>query len=202
MEDTSTEASTAPTATAAGEAQKPITDSNLFYFNAIDATNSKACQALWEPSGLYLFEQTAHMEGYRAPVHLQNADLKIYFMDGGVEIFTAITNLTQDTMDDGVRLADCIAAAIYYGMDCDVPDLTEATASEPVAAGDSCVAQLQIDDPAARQMDAGTEADISRVRFDLEVNTILGKSHLRLTYELRARIYEGVAYYDIFLFCR
>lgn len=200
LENTSTEASTSPTA--AAETKKPITDSNQFYFDAINVTNSKACQGLWEPSGFYLLERDGDMEEYRAPVYLQNAGLEICFIHGGAEILTAVTNLTQDTLNDGVKLADCIAAAIYYSVDCEVPDLTQAIPSEPVAAGDSCMARLHIDDPAAMRIDAGTQANISRASFDLEVNTIWGKAHLRLIYELRTRICEGIAYYDIFLFCQ
>lgn len=192
-----------PAGTAAKGEKEPITDSNWFYFDAIEVTEAKACQGLWEPSGFYLFERAEGMEVYRAPVYLQNAGLQICFIDGGAEIFTAVTSLTQDTLADGVKLADCIAAAIYYGVDCDVPDLTEATPSEPVAEGDSCLAQLQIDDPAAMQIDPGTKAAMSRTGFTWKVSSNVGEElRQQLTYELRTRTYEGVVYYDIFLLCR
>lgn len=39
--------------------------------------------------------------------------MRVYFMDGGAQILTAVTGLTDETFADGLRLARCAAAAVY-----------------------------------------------------------------------------------------
>lgn len=178
----------------------PINNCNDFYFDAISETERLAGQDLWKPSGLYLLNRTEQMEVYSAPVYVPDAAFNIYFFDEGVEIFAAVTNLTEDALADGLRLSDCITAATYYGMGAKVPSFEDIVLSDSVAAGDCYVEQLKIDDPAAQWMDEGTAASVKRTRLEPEVSTWLNIPQQYLVYELRTRTYKGSTYYDIFLF--
>lgn len=178
----------------------PINNYNDFYFDAIFETERLAGQALWEPSGLYLLDRTEQMEVYSAPVYLQDAAFNIYYIDEGVEIFAAVTNLTEDTLAGGLRLADCINAATYYGVSGILSSLEDTAPSDPVAAGDSYIERLNLDDPAAAQLDVGTAASVMRIRLEPEINDWNDMPQQYLIYELRTRTFEGSAYYDIFLF--
>lgn len=193
-----------PTASNAVTTEKeeffPINNCNDFYFDAISETERLAGQDLWNPSGLYLLNRTEQMEVYSAPVYLPDAVFNIYFFDEGVEIFAAVTNLTEDALADGLRLSDCITAATYYGMGAKVPSFKDIVLSDPVAAGDSYVEQLKIDDPTAQRTDEGTAASAKRTRLEPEAGTWLNVPRQYLVYELRTRTYEGRTYYDIFLF--
>lgn len=177
----------------------PITEFSWFYFDAIDITELLQGGALWEPSGLALIDKRDGLQVYTAPVYLQGASLRICFFDEGVSLLTAVTDLTEDTLADGLRLADCVATAVYYGMGGKTVRLEDCAPTETVAAGDSCVERLQIEDPAASRCDGA--AEVRRCRLTPEIDPFWQELPTQyLLYELRTRVYEGCTYYDIFLY--
>lgn len=180
----------------------PITEFSWFYFDAIDITELLQGGALWEPSGLALCEERDDLQAYTAPVYLQGVSLRICFFDGGVSLLTAVTDLTEDTLADGLRLADCVATAVYYGMGGETVRLEDCTPTETVAAGDSCVERLQIEDSAALRSDGTVEVRRCRLTPELEPywQEAAGIPTQYMLYEVRTRVYEGCTYYDIFLY--
>lgn len=187
-----------PTESTAEQHFVPINSYNDFYFDAISETERLAAQDLWEPVSLYLLDRTETMEIYSAPLFLQDAAFHIYYMDGGVEILAAVTNLTEEQLPDGLRLADCISAATYYAVSDNVPSLASAAPSEPVEAGDSYAERLRIDDPAAQQSDGEGAISVKRCRLEPQPEGDAPKQYL--IYELRTRRFDGTTYYDIFLY--
>lgn len=179
-----------------------ITDSNSFYFDAIEVTKRLQGEELWEPKGLALVDMRDRLLVYSAPLYLQGVSLQVYFFDDGMLLFTAITDLTEDTLADGLRLADCVATSVYYGMGGETIRLEDCTPTETVAAGDSCVERLQIEDSAASRSDGAVEVRRCRLTPELEPywQEAAGIPTQYMLYEVRARVYEGCTYYDIFLY--
>ncbi len=180
----------------------PITDAFSFSMDAMDVTEQLQYGELWDPFNLSPIDRRDDLQVYAAPVYLQGAALRMYFFDGGMSLLTAVTDLTEDTLADGLRLADCVATSVYYGMGGKELHLEDCAPTETVAAGDSCVERLQIEDPAAAQSDGAVEAHRCRVTPEIDTywQEAIGIPTQYLLYELRTRVYEGCTYYDIFLY--
>lgn len=164
----------------------PITDPNTFYFNAVSWSKKLEINALWEPASMWFPEETRAV----VPLSMQDADCQVLFLQDGRAILAEITNLTDDTLADGQRIAACIGAAVYDG----IADLPALHADLPtVQAERSVLDLLGIDDPAQ----AGTVTAVVQCRLEPKS---YGGGQQYLRYELRTRSCEDGTYYDIFLY--
>lgn len=164
----------------------PITDPNTFYFTAVSWSKELEINELWEPASMWFPDETRAV----VSLNLQEADCQVLFLEGGSTIFASVTNLTDETLADGRRIAECIIAAVYDGI-ADAPTLRTDLPFEPV--GDSLLALLQLDDPAKE----GATTEILQCRLEPKS---YGREQQTLLCELRTRSCEDGAYYDIFLY--
>ncbi len=176
----------APTQMTVNRELPPITDPNTFYFTAVSWSKELEINELWEPASMWFPDETRAV----VPLNLQEADCQVLFLEGGSTIFASVTNLTDDTLADGQRVAECIAAAVYDGI-ADAPSLQDVLPAEQTET--SLLALLQLDDPA----DAGRVTGVARCRLE---PVSYGGGQQYLLYELRTRSGEEGTYYDIFLF--
>lgn len=164
----------------------PIIDPNMFFFSAAQQSKRLEADDLWEPASMWFPDETRAV----VPLNLQEADCQVLFLEGGSTIFASVTNLTDDTLADGRRIADCITAAVYDGI-ADAPSLQDVLPAEQTET--SLLALLQLDDPA----DAGRVTGVARCRLK---PVSYGGGQQYLLYELRTRSCEDGIYYDIFLY--
>lgn len=164
----------------------PITDPGAFYFAAVSESERLEANDLWEPSYMWFPEEARAV----VPLSLPDADCQILFLEDGRAIFAAVSNLTEETLAGGQRIAECICAAVYDGI-ADAPSLRT---NLPMEAAESSLTELlKLDDPAG----AGTTTGVARCRLEPKS---YGREQQTLLCELRTRSCEDGAYYDIFLY--
>ena len=159
----------------------PITDLNTFYFSAVDAAERLAAQDLWEPSSMWFPADTRA----NVPLLIPGASCQVDLLDNGAAILATVTDLTEETLADGQRLADCIAEAVYDG-NATLPSLQNTLPPEP--ADGAALALLGLNDP--------TGVTLCRV----EPECPGASARQFLLYVLQTRTADGVAAYDIFLY--
>lgn len=164
----------------------PITDPNTFYFNAVSWSKKLEINALWEPASMWFPEETRAV----VPLSMQDADCQVLFLQDGRAILAAVTDLTDETLSDGQRIGECIAAAVYAGV-ADAPTLRTDLPFE-LAEG-SLLALLQLEDPAKES----TTTEIVQCRLEPKS---YGGGQQYLLYEMRTRSCEDGTYYDVFLY--
>ena len=164
----------------------PIIDPNTFYFSAVQQSKRLGADDLWEPASMWFPDETRAV----VPLNLKEADCQVLFLEGSSTIFASVTNLTDDTLADGRRIAECIAAAVYDGI-ADAPSLQDVLPAEQTET--SLLALLRLDDPVKE----GATTEIVQCR--LEPKTY-GGGQQTLLCELRTRTCETGMYYDIFLY--
>lgn len=176
----------APTQMTVNRELPPITDPNTFYFTAVSWSKELEINELWEPASMWFPDETRAV----VPLNLQEADCQVLFLEGGSTIFASVTNLTDDTLANGQRIAECICAAVYDGI-ADAPSLRT---NLPMEAAESSLTELlKLDDPAGERTTTG----VARCRLEPES---YGREQQTLLCELRTRSCEDGAYYDIFLY--
>ena len=184
---TTTEAVPSTVQTAATE-PVPVAAPNWLMFDADRVTQELDAQALWDPMRMWCLSDEPLR--YTAYVALSGAAMELWFLDEG--LFVQLTDLTDDTLADGRRIAQCVTVAVCEGHGALSPQMS----GEALPVEWSMAEKLPVDDPAAVRMDAGTTATISRAQCAVP----LALTELWVTSEVRERTWEGAAYYDILLF--
>lgn len=184
---TTTEAVPATVQTAVSESA-PVARPNSLMFDADQVTRELDAQALWDPMRMWCLSDEPLR--YTAYVALSGAAMELWFLDEG--LLVQLTDLTDDTLADGRRIAQCVTVAVCEGNGV----LSPQTFGEALPVEWSVAEKLPVDDPAAARTDAGTTAAISRASCAVP----LALTELWVTSEVRERTWEGAAHYDILLF--
>ena len=185
-----TEAATLPEPTTPKE---PIANANAFWSDALFVTSESDSQ-LWEPASLYLVEETATMQHYILPLHVPEATYSLYFLDCGASVLAAVSGLTEETLADGMALAEDTIQTIYYATGYDGPFLADAPAAQESET--SLLDILQLSDPVT----APEVTALERTDLGSTIPDSLGLPPLKVSIEKRTRAENDTTFYDIFIY--
>lgn len=166
-----------------------------FRLQALMATAKLGFNELWNPQELIQTHASEIYDSYSCDINIPEAELRIIFTNGGEEILTVISDLTDETFADGIDLYECILSGIenftftnYHQMmtDTDMYPLKQKGTTRTL------LEDINFPDPGENKTDKNTETTIE-YRF-----SETGDGNL-LLYELRTRTYGGIKYYDIFM---
>ncbi len=178
---------TQPTTQAALQPLAPITEELTFISNASSATQLLKCENLWQPIYLCQYEQTEQVCSYAVGTSMEGVYLRTHFIDGGVSILTSITALTEESLADGILLANCAINAVY-GCNPNAQVYLDESNMYPTQTINAAESSVTVDYALGGEV-------IERARAELPI----GQSQY-LHYELHTRVLDGVTYHDIFLF--
>ena len=192
---TTTEAATEPEPTMPEPTapKESITNANAFWSDALSVTSGNEPQ-LWSPASLYLVEETATMQRYVLPLKIPEAAYSLYFIDGGSSVLAAVTGLTEETIADGMTLAEDTIRTIYYATGYDGPSLADAPAAQESET--SLLDTLQLPDPVT----APEVTALEHTDLDSTIPDGLDLPPLKVSIEKRTRTENDITFYDIFLY--
>lgn len=166
-----------------------------FRLQALMATAKLGFNELWNPQELIQTHSGEMYDAYSCDINIPEADLRIIFTNGGEEILTVISDLTDETFIDGINLYECILSGVenytftnYHQMMTN----TDMYPLKPKGTTHTLLEDIDFPDPAKNKTDINTEAAI-------EYRSSATDEGKLLLYEIRTRIYNGIKYYDIFM---
>lgn len=173
-----------------------------FQLRATYLTGKDGLSNLWDPDSFVLTHTGTDKQGdtwqiYSADVFVDEADLRLYFCEGGTEIIVSLTDLTDETIDEGLQVIECAVSSIYNHRITNLHDMLADHEQYPlfqISPDEQMLRFANLPDPAWDKQDAHTEA--SSVRNCAVVDS----DENQLMYiEIRTRTYEGTVYYDFFV---
>lgn len=171
-----------------------------FQLRATYLTGKNGLSDLWEPDAFVMTHQAKDNEGdtwqtYATDLYIDDANMQVYFCEEGIQIITAITGLTDETMDSGLQLVDCAVSSVYNYSYTNLYDFLTDRDKYPakeIPYEEQMLISCGLPDSALKKQDKGTTPLITGniARVD-EQNSMY--------VEQRTRTYEGQIYYDIFI---
>jgi len=167
-----------------------------FCLRALMATAKLGCNEMWNPMDLVMTHSDDEWKTYQTDINIPDANLRIFFYNDGVEVVTAITDLTEETLPDGIKLYECILSGVENYLYPDYNDFMTDGETYPFKVrndDDTLLDVIGFEDTALKRVDPGT----TPVR--LYKTSILSDNGKLFYYELREREYGGTVYYDMFM---
>ncbi len=166
-----------------------------FRLQALMATAKLGFNELWNPQELILTHSGEMYDAYSCDINIPEADLRIFFINGGEEVLTVISDITDETYIDGINLYECILSGVenytftnYHQMMTN----TDMYPLKPKGTTRTFLEDIDFPDTCKDKTDAGTEPTIDYRSIETDEGKLL-------LYEIRTRIYNGIKYYDIFM---
>ena len=172
-----------------------------FSLQAVYLSGKYSLTDIWDPDSLTLTHTVRDREGdqwdiYYADTRLEGVSYRSYFCEGGLQVVTAITGLTEETYDKGLALAECSIKAAFNSYFDNLQDMLYNTDAYPRTAEQEDILTLAaLPDPAAEKLDPGAEMHTQRLAAQVDET-----GHL-LYVDVRTRIWQGETYYDILVLC-
>lgn len=181
-----------------------ITTIDDFMLRAVYLSGKNDLSGLWDPDGFVHTHSITDEDGdewkvYDTDVTPEGASLKVHMCEGGIEIVTSVTGLTEDTFDDGALLVSCAVSSVYNSTFSNLADVLadeEAYEREDVAAGEDIMTLAELTDPAAKKQDEGTAMQVRRIQMHLDEQSFPGQT---MFIEFRTRVYNGQTLYDMII---
>ena len=187
------------------EDDKVISTFEDFQLRATYLTGKNGLSDLWNPDGFVNTHGGFDTDGdqwliYSTDVYIDNANLRMHFCEDGVNIIAALTGLTDETMESGLRLIECSVSSVYNYTFTNLNDMLTDRSKYPmkaIPAYQQVLVLAEQPDPAGEMQDAGTEAEYAVVSVAVDING--AEDRYMMYIQMRTRVYEGKTYYDIFL---
>lgn len=175
-----------------------------YKLRAVYLTGKEGLSSLWNPDGLLLTHMGKDREGdtwevYATDVYIDQANMQIYFCEGGIEVVSAVTGLTEQTRDDGLQLLECsVASVLNYTLD-NFGDILSDPDLYPMSQVDGNKTMLEmagLPDSAGEKVDENSKVSVMQKTVKVDFTE---RENEYLVVQVRSRIYDGKQYYDYFV---
>lgn len=188
------------------ETPEPTVISNFedYQLRAVYLTGKDGLSHLWNPDGLLLTHVGKDQQGdswdvYATDVYIDQVSMQTYFCEGGIEVVTAITGLTDQTRDDGLQLLECSVASVLNYTVTNFNDILTDPDQYPMSQVDGNKTMLELaslPDAAAAKTDENAEASVMQKTVKVDFTE---RENEYLVIQVRSRVYNGKQYYDYFV---